>query len=97
MKIGKVLKRIFIPFYWYFEVVEYNKSIYYTSDEKNVELRWAYGIFLAFYIAIRLGLGIFQANDYGKCRIKSIADVIVTPMYALGCNLGKDRFDVRLN
>lgn len=49
------------------------------------------------YGASRLGYGIYNANDMSKCRVKSIGDVLIVPSYALGCQIGKDRFNVRLN
>lgn len=44
------------------------------------------------WIIFRLGYGIDSANDSNKCVVKSIGDVIIAPVYTIGCNLGKDRF-----
>ncbi len=45
----------------------------------------------------RFTYGLLNANSLDHCRIRSIGDAIVTPMYAIGCNVGKDRFDIRVN
>jgi hypothetical protein len=51
-------------------------------------LLWAIGSFL---------YGVDRANKPKECLVKSISDVLWSPMYALGCNLGKDRFEYNLN
>ena len=52
-------------------------------------------IYLA--ITVRVFIGMNEANDVGKCTASSINDVLLSPAYALGCNLAKDRFDIKLN
>jgi len=49
------------------------------------------------WFVIRLGAGIVLANDEEHCRLRSIGDVIIAPSYSLGCIIGKDRFDIRVN
>jgi len=49
------------------------------------------------WVVIRLSYGIQVANDPAHCRVRSIGDVIIAPMYTLGCNVGKDRFDIKVN
>lgn len=41
--------------------------------------------------------GYSQANNEKLCRATNIGEIILSPMYALGCNIGKDRFDQKLN
>lgn len=41
--------------------------------------------------------GSFNANDSERCRVRKFADVVITFPYALGCNLFKDRYDIKLN
>jgi hypothetical protein len=48
------------------------------------------------FILLRTGYGIAVANDKDECIVNSYADIVVAPFYALGCNLGKDRFDQSL-
>jgi hypothetical protein len=81
----EILKKIFVPGY----------ILGKTSWDKEVEV--LYTLVLTCYILFRIGLGINQANKGDKCTINSFADVMITPMYALGCNLGKDRFTIKLN
>jgi hypothetical protein len=50
-----------------------------------------------FYAIISFGLGAKLANNDKHCRVHSIGDVLTSPFYALGCNIGKDRFDQKLN
>ena len=93
MKVGEILKCIFIPFYAMKYTKEHKKS--YGFDWYDFSI--FHGVILSCYILLRLSLGIHDANISYECRIQSIADIIITPMYAIGCNLGKDRFDIRLN
>ena len=85
----ELLKKIFIPFYLF-------KSLKERSTTQS-DFAILYGIFLSLYIICRLGYGIEVANDPKHCRVKSIGDVIIAPMYTLGCNIGKDRFDIKVN
>ncbi len=45
----------------------------------------------------RIFYGMADANKESKCVIRSINDVILSPMYALGCNLAKNRWNKKLN
>jgi hypothetical protein len=45
----------------------------------------------------RFFYGAANANDKEHCIVRSIGDVIIAPMYTIGCNVGKDRFEVRVN
>ena len=49
------------------------------------------------YVIARVGYGLSDANEDTRCSIQSLSDVIVSPFYAIGCNLGKDRFLIKLN
>lgn len=84
----EILKCIFIPFYGYKK---------YNNDDGYAAAFFLYGMCLAFYIFVRLTYGLADANKPDKCKAKSIGDVIIAPMYTLGCNIGKDRFDIKLN
>jgi len=49
------------------------------------------------FLVIRLGMGVHDSNKPNKCIVKNFNDIIISPVYAIGCNLGKDRFNKRLN
>lgn len=54
------------------------------------------------FISLALILGFFihgsiNANNPNKCKIRKISDFVITAPYAIGCNLFKDRFDLKLN
>ncbi len=49
------------------------------------------------FIIVRTCIGLDNANKIEKCKVQSVGDVIIAPFYAIGCNIGKKRFDVRLN
>ena len=88
----QILKCMFIPFYWH----NFNKNInkeYYNGNQ--FPLLW--GILLSGYIIIRLIIGYAHANKPDKCVVKNIGEVLIAPMYTLGCNVGKDRFNIKLN
>lgn len=86
-----ILKCIFVPFY----LMNY---LYKKHSDSDLHIfGFAYGIIMSLYIIIRLGAGINHANDSKHCTARSIADVIVAPVYTIGCNLGKDRFEIKLN
>jgi hypothetical protein len=91
MKLSRILKCIFVPFY----VCRYAST--FKEEDLVTTLGFFYGAFLVLYIVARLSYGISVANDPKECRLRSIGDVIIAPMYALGCNIGKDRFDIRVN
>ena len=42
-------------------------------------------------------LGVAVADNPDYCRMKSIGDFMIAPAYAIGCNIGKDRWDIRVN
>lgn len=54
------------------------------------------GLVIAWGVA-RFLFGMGLANDPEACRARSIGDVIIAPMYTVGCNIGKDRFNWSLN
>lgn len=101
----EIFKCIFIPFYLCLVISrnkrEMSNSDHYSEryyDYNNWELlALLQGIFLSVYIIFRFSLGVYGANSSTECRVKSIGDVIITPMYTLGCNIGKDRFDIKVN
>lgn len=49
------------------------------------------------FLIMQLIVGIIEANDPKECKVNSVLDVIVVPMYALGCNLNKNRFEIKVN
>lgn len=54
-------------------------------------------IFFTIFIVLQFIWGIAVANDSNKCKVNSFFDVLTMPSYALGCNLGKNRFEFKLN
>ena len=67
-------------------------------DEMTAEFfSWFAFIFLLIFICVRIGIGVHDANDPKECKAYSINDILLSPAYALGCNLAKDRFDLKLN
>lgn len=89
----EILKCILVPFY---ACTKFKDSTGYNSSEPH-PLAITWGIVLLTYIVIRFGIGYQNANNDNDCIIRSVGDVIITPMYALGCNMGKDRFEIKLN
>ena len=87
------IKCAFIPFYAAIKLINLDDH---GNDDKVVAAT-VYGFILALYIIIRFSMGISDANLKNKCRLRSLANVINSPMYALGCNLGKHRFDIKVN
>lgn len=68
---------------------EYDEGVYITA-----------GFIFAFIILWtggRLAYGISVANDPQECRMRSIGDFIIAPMYTVGCNIGKDRWNIKVN
>lgn len=51
-----------------------------------------YGIMIAC-----LGVGLSNSNDPKECRVTSIANTVLSFPYVLGCNLGKDRWNIKIN
>lgn len=49
------------------------------------------------YVVINLYSGYNDANAEPKCKVQNIGQILVSPIYAIGCNLGKNRFNKRLN
>jgi len=60
-------------------------------------LSWFTSFVIVVFVVARIGFGMADANNALLCRANSINDILLSPLYALGCNLAKDRFDVRLN
>lgn len=87
MDIKTILKCIFIPFYWRTKTTSLDQDFFSTF----------YGVVLTIYMIVRLGMGISHANHPKKCKLHSIGDVIISPMYTIGCNIGKNRFDIKVN
>lgn len=54
-------------------------------------------IIIFLFSLLSLVMGIEDANAPNECRVNSIFDVIKSPVYVIGCNLGKDRFDLKVN
>lgn len=84
---------------WFYR--KYGKAIY--GDKNPPDDQVAAGvatlftcIFLYGFIIGRTWYGIYKANNPSECHVKSIADIIVAPFYALGCNIGKDRWNKSL-
>lgn len=61
--------------------------------------------FISFFTSLTIGillvvqfcLGLAHANNPDKCNVKSIGDIIIAPTYAIGCNINKERFYIKLN
>ena len=53
-------------------------------------------LFLA-YAFVSFCTGIYHANKPEECKARSLFDIVKSPIYTVGCNLGKDRFDIKLN
>lgn len=68
------------------------KKIY--NDEYFIG--FVFAIFI-FYSLISFCLGIYHANIPEECKARSLFDIVKSPIYTVGCNLGKDRFDIKLN
>lgn len=68
-----------------------------TDEEPN----FVFSLCVFWIWIVICGVGFLQgnqdANNPKDCRVFSVNDVILSPMYALGCNMGKDRFDIKLN
>lgn len=67
------------------------------GETVNYIFRHIFGI-----VSIMLIVGFFihgsiNANNPDKCKIHKISDFVITAPYAIGCNLFKDRFDLKLN
>lgn len=58
---------------------------------------WLITIIFVLFLIIRIAIGMHDANDPSQCKANSINDILLLPAYALGCNLAKDRFDLKLN
>ena len=54
-------------------------------------------IFVFLWVVGRFTFGAFNANNPRYCRMKSIGDFLIAPSYTIGCNIGKDRWDIRVN
>lgn len=67
------------------------------DEEIALFLSWLLALSSVFYVIISFVIGVVSANTPERCRVKSVADVIGSPIYAAGCIIGKDRFDYRLN
>ena len=77
------LKRVFIPFYWFRQSMN-EASFFYT-------------VLLVSYIIARFTMGIVDANNPNRCILRSIGEIVIAPVYTLGCNIGKDRFEIKVN
>lgn len=88
-----LLKCIFVPFYWHFKLKKEDPK--YTATDNIIPI--LYGTLLSVYIFIKLILGLTHANIKSECLVRSIGDVMLAPVYTIGCNLGKDRFNIKLN
>lgn len=67
------------------------------DQEPATVFSWLSAIILIAFIVFRIGEGVHEANDVSRCKASSINDILLSPAYALGCNLAKNRFDIRLN
>ena len=66
------------------------------DSESRDMITWFAFIIVWVFVIGRTWYGIAYANDPKHCHVKSIGDVLVSPFYAIGCNIGKDRFDESL-
>ena len=96
MKLFLILRYIFIPFYSTYKILTHKEYCQWKDFDK-VAWSMIYSFALLLYMIIRLGSGISDANTSGKCVLRSIGDVMISPMYSIGCNLGKDRFEIKVN
>ncbi len=62
---------------------------------------WIFTVFtlllLSIFIPIRVGQGLYDSNKEDECIVQSLGDIAIAPFYAIGCQLGKKRFKIRLN
>lgn len=60
-------------------------------------MAWITAFIVTGFIIFRIAIGIRDANIPTECKAESINDILLSPAYALGCNLAKKRFDLKLN
>lgn len=67
--------------------------------DKETILITTWAILLLFwgFIFIRLIMGLDGSNKRNECVAKSIGDLITAPIYSIGCQIGKERFLIKLN
>lgn len=68
-----------------------------VDDVASEMFSWFIIIGIIGFIIARISFGMYEANDTGKCKAETIGDVILSPAYAIGCNISKKRFDFKLN
>jgi len=68
-----------------------------VEEDVSGFLSWIVTILFCFFVVVRVIEGVNEANDDKDCIVYSMSDVIISPFYAIGCQLGKNRFKVRLN
>lgn len=68
-----------------------------SSDYDARSNSWLIVILIYSFILFRIGVGMHDANKSDECKVHSINDIIISPAYAIGCNMAKDRFDLKLN
>lgn len=82
---------------FYCKIFNSNPDGYHYGTKNFTEFAWATVVISLSFIAIRVGVGMYDANTFDKCRVNSISDLLLSPAYIVGCNLAKDRFDIKLN
>ncbi len=60
-------------------------------------LSWFLSVIIYMVMGICFFNGWDSANDPIKCRVTSIGNTILSFPYALGCNIGKDRWNIQVN
>ncbi len=67
------------------------------DDTGSEMFSWLTVVIIFICFSCRVHLGVQDANNPAECKVHSINDILLSPAYALGCNLAKDRFDLKLN
>lgn len=72
--------------------------LWFGLDEDGADiLSWTVVIVLLLVMTVQFIFGISEANKENECKVSSFYDVLVSPAYATGCILNKDRFNIKLN
>jgi hypothetical protein len=66
-------------------------------EEVALIFSWFLAVGIVAFVMVRIGIGMSDANDKDKCVVHSIGDIMLSPAYAIGCNISKERFNIHLN
>jgi len=58
---------------------------------------WYITIFIMGFFIFRVGIGMHNANEDGECIVRRVNDILISPFYAPGCNMAKNRCEYKLN